>query len=420
MDARTIISALFGLLISHYTSANTACFPGVYSDGKANVVVVHKKSSDAELAFLTLNGFFGKINSDHDIFLCQPGAIHLNNDKAEPLNVVALRRTLTTFISANTQLTGELIEPLNVIQTTNPLVVMVHGSEQEPAIGNSRALLMAGMGLSVFVYDKRGTGQSKGIYTQNFELLAEDAAAAMDHARSIVTAPNKRTGFWGRSQGGWVAPLAATLTPVDFVVVSYGLIASPIEEDLDQMLLEAEKQRLDDIQRDQIRRLSNTTAKILVSDFKAGLGELEKLRKEFKAQQWINHINGEYSGAMLRMSDDKLRRVGHALFDNLELIWNYESTPAIKTLSSPVLWIIAEEDREAPAQRTLQELKILKKHNSRLTIYTFPNTDHGMYEFKELPDGSRNKIRITNGYFRLIAEWIHEKDLPYSGNGFLN
>ena len=56
MDARTIISALFGLLISHYTSANTACFPGVYSDGKANVVVVHQKSSDVELAFLTLNG----------------------------------------------------------------------------------------------------------------------------------------------------------------------------------------------------------------------------------------------------------------------------------------------------------------------------------------------------------------------------
>ena len=85
-----------------------------------------------------------------------------------------------------------------------------------------------------------------------------------------------------------------------------------------------------------------------------------------------------------------------------------------------MLWIIAEEDREAPAQRTLQELKILKKHNSRLTIYTFPNTDHGMYEFNELPDGSRDNIRITNGYFRLIAEWIHEKEKPYSGTGYLN
>jgi pimeloyl-ACP methyl ester carboxylesterase len=235
----------------------------------------------------------------------------------------------------------------------------------------------------------------------------------------LVTGRIKRKGFWGASQGGWVAPLAATLTPVDFVVVSFGLIASPIEEDLDQMLLEAQQQQLDASQLKQIRRLSKMTAKILVSNFNTGFVELEKLRTELKAQSWSGKINGEYSGAMLRMGDKELRRIGRAYFDNLELIWNYESIPALKKLQVPILWIVAEKDREAPIQRTLQALNLLKKSNSALSAYIFPDTDHGMYEYNELPDGSRNNTRVTNGYFRLITEWIHEKEQPYSGNGLL-
>jgi pimeloyl-ACP methyl ester carboxylesterase len=398
-----------------------SCMPGVYSDGQTNVVVLYEKTNDSKkTGYLTLDGAFGDIDSASLPFRCQSKALRLNTDAASVLKKIPLRQTLTTFISANTRLAGELIEPLNSLNKNSPLVVMVHGSEQEPAIGNTRARLLAGMGITVFVYDKRGTGQSSGFYTQNFPLLAEDAAAAMHHARSMLPGENRRAGFWGASQGGWVAPLAATLTPADFIVISYGLVASPIEEDLDQMLLEAEQKNFSAYQLGKIHRLSEATAKILLSGFTNGLTELQTLRVELASQPWVNSIHGEYSGAMLRMSDEKLRRLGRPLFDNLELIWDHEAMPVLEHLAIPILWIIAEKDREAPVRRTLQALNTLGKQNTLLETYIFPDTDHGMYEFTELPDGRRSKVRITDGYFRLVAEWINEKKIPYSGHGFKN
>lgn len=406
---------------THLTSPKdlpkTACLPGVYSDGQANVIVLHEtKHASKKMRYLTLDGLFGDIDSD-SLFQCQSDVIRMNNETAPALSRIPLRRTLTTFISATTRLAGELIEPLHTLPENSPLVVMVHGSEQEAAIGNTRAPLLAAMGITVFVYDKRGTGQSSGVYTQNFALLAEDAAVAMNHARAMLP-ESRRTGFWGESQGGWVAPLAATLTPADFVVISYGLVASPIEEDLDQMLLEAAQKNFNAHQLRQIHRLSAITANVLRSRFTVGLDELETLRTESVTQDWINGIRGEYSGAMLAMRDAELRRIGSALFDNLELVWDYEAVPVLEKLEIPMLWIIAEKDREAPVKRTLQALSILKRKNAMLDTYVFPHADHGMYEFKELSDGSRVPLRIADGYFRLIVDWINGKEKPLSGRGF--
>ena len=69
----------------------------------------------------------------------------------------------------------------------------------------------------MFVYDKRGTGKSTGRFTVDFSELADDAIAAVAQARKLL--PNVPVGLMGESQGGWIAPLAAARSPVDFVVV---------------------------------------------------------------------------------------------------------------------------------------------------------------------------------------------------------
>ena len=97
------------------------------------------------------------------------------------------------------------------------------------------------------------------------------------------------------------------------------------------------------------------------------------------------------------------------MFDNLELIWDYDSRPAIAKLKMPQLWILAESDREAPPATTLQALNQLRAEGSDLAIYSFPATDHGMVEFTEAADGTRSYGRITEGYFRLLADWIKGK-----------
>ena len=59
---------------------------------------------------------------------------------------------------------------------------------------------------------------------------------------------------------------------------------------------------------------------------------------------------------MLRMQDRDLRRVGRAVFDNLELIWDYDAEHTLKQLSLPCSGSWPARDREAPAQASLASL----------------------------------------------------------------
>ncbi len=78
---------------------------------------------------------------------------------------------------------------------------MVHGSEN-PAIGNVYPYMLVAQGVSVFVYDKRGTGASEGDYTQNFELLADDAAAApLEHRAADWRQAVLKSGLLRRKSG---------------------------------------------------------------------------------------------------------------------------------------------------------------------------------------------------------------------------
>ncbi|HTF96565.1 MAG TPA: alpha/beta hydrolase [Cellvibrio sp.] len=354
------------LLMCFRLDVNAKCTPGIYSDDSENVAVLRNKSTatGSQFVYLTLDGLFGDVDSQNFPFQCNENFLRLNSSIRSVLRPVAIRRITTSFTSANTRLVGELIEPQE-LSKKYPLVVMVHGSEQTAAIGNAKARLMVALGIAVFVYDKRGTGESEGFYTQNFELLATDAAAALEHARKLAGDRFGRAGFWGESQGGWVAPLAGNRSSADFVVVGYGLTSSPIDEDLDQMLLEAESQGLSKKHVQQIKKLSVITAKILTSNFERGLKELETLKKILHSESWTKTIHGEYSGAMLRMNKDDLRRFGPALFDNLELIWNYDSTAVLEKTDIPMLWIVADKDREAPAKRTITVLTGLKKQKAK-------------------------------------------------------
>src|SRR6266567_9567277 len=111
------------------------------------------------------------------------------------------------------KLAGRLVLPKG--DNAIPIVVFVHGAERESA-RDSYALqrLLPAEDIGAFVYDKRGTGGSEGTYTQDFETLADDAVAAMREARRIAGRRCARIGYQGGSQGGWVAPLAATRGPV--------------------------------------------------------------------------------------------------------------------------------------------------------------------------------------------------------------
>ena len=104
-----------------------------------------------------------------------------------------------------------------------PAVVIIHGSRESYRDRNWYLTLSSYMqknGVAVLLPDKRGSEKSEGDwYTSSFEDLATDTLAAVDFMKSQEIVEVSRIGIIGMSQGGIIAPIAASQSPdLDFVV----------------------------------------------------------------------------------------------------------------------------------------------------------------------------------------------------------
>lgn len=414
-----------GLLSLSFSAAGfaapVACSYGVYGvAGKPPVVISNPTSTGEQAAerYTFLDGHRGDVNGADAPVRCERGVVSVRQDNGQYATQPkwALRETPTRFKSHGTELAGVLIEP-EQSSGKPPLVVFVHGSEKTPGIGGYYPYMFAAQGLAVFAYDKRGTGASGGDYTQHFELLAEDAAAAMEQARKLAAGRVSRMGFFGGSQGGWVAPRAAALSHADFVEVGFGLVMTPLEEDQQQAVVEMQEKGYDAAAIARVREVTDATGAVMASHFTAGYDQLAAVKRKFANEPWLHTIEGEFTGELLAEDEADLRRTGAPRYDNLNIDWHYDAIAAIRALGIPQLWVLAGEDRDAPEALTRERLTALKREGKPIELVVYPHTDHGMYEFVQDKDGPRHVTRITDGYFRLLADWIRQQDRPPYGTG---
>ena len=83
--------------------------------------------------------------------------------------------------------------------------------------------------------------------------------------------------------------------------------------------------------------------------------------------------------------------------------------PVLANLEVPQLWILGGQDRDAPPGETVRRLAVLRRSGRPITTVVFPNADHGMYEFKTLPNGARVSTRQPEGYFILMRDFIKSR-----------
>ena len=108
-----------------------------------------------------------------------------------------LQISRTSFESARTRLCGKLVMPVG--GDAAAIVVWVEGSNDDPSTDDlDWQFLLPLKGIGVFVYDKRGTGESQGEISADFYVRAADTAAAVNEARRL--APRvPRVGVFGGS-----------------------------------------------------------------------------------------------------------------------------------------------------------------------------------------------------------------------------
>lgn len=69
------------------------------------------------------------------------------------------------------------------------------------------------LGMAVLLYDRRGNGTSTGSENVPYQTLADDGIAGAKVLRAMPRIDPKRVGYWGISQGGWLAAFAAVRDP---------------------------------------------------------------------------------------------------------------------------------------------------------------------------------------------------------------
>mgnify|MGYP002804156811 FL=1 len=301
-----------------------------------------------------------------------------------------------------TRLTGRLILPPGA--GSAPIIVEVHGSEGANALDfNVFQRLAPASGVGVFVYAKRGSGGSEGRYTQDFDILADDAAAAVTEARRLAGRRAGRVGLHGGSQAGWVAPLAASRTPVDFVIVDYGLAYSPLtqESDLVAQGLKARGWGPDVLA--QARDITDAMGAFVASNSAVGYEGLDAVRARYGAAPWFADVKGGFTGMLLNATNDQIRAILPQY--DVGTSWTYDPLPVLSGLNAPMLWILAGEDAKAPPEATRQRLIDLSARGRPITVMQYPGTDHGLTRFETAPDGARTSLGNPPGYFQAVLDW---------------
>lgn len=301
-----------------------------------------------------------------------------------------------------TRLVGRLILPPGHAKV--PVVVLVHGSEQDSALtfdAMQREFPAAGVG--AFVYDKRGTGSSDGKYTQDFSVLANDAVAALNEARRLAGTRAERVGFRGGSQGGWVAPLAATRSKVDFVIVGYGLAISPLEEDREAVAFQMKLKGYDQSVIDKAWELSDAVGLILSSELTDGFDQLEAAKAKYSNEPWYKDVRGDFSYLVLPMNTAEIREKGKAYMWHTP--WHYDAMPVLANLHTPQLWQLGEDDIDAPSGETLRRLASLQAKGLPITTALFSHAEHGITEYELDAKGERISTRYSAGYMQMAIDY---------------
>ncbi|MEM6531530.1 MAG: alpha/beta hydrolase [Myxococcota bacterium] len=315
-------------------------------------------------------------------------------------------RTRSSFPGREgTQLLGELVAPVG--DGPFPLLVHIGGSERSGSVGRVwLPYMLAAQGIASFVYDKRGVGGSDGEYTQDFQVLGADAAAAVTAARAALGKRLDWLGVIGFSQGGWVGPIAATQVDVDGVLVGFGLAVSPTDEEISEVRARVIAAGHDVATVDRAAEFAAASVRVADSDFADGLDQLEALKSEAEADGWLSAIGSDGISGALASNPVFFVRLLWGFFD-ADTSWRFAPADTLRSLNVPQLWLLGGQDRDAPSAQTQHILGELAASGLDVQLRVFPTADHGLIERVGGPDGPA--ARYVDGYAQAIAEFVRAK-----------
>lgn len=393
------------------------CLLGPYALTNERVITITGDAGlQRGLQYTLSDGEFGALRETADGRYAAPGkpdfSLRFEPCEAQALQVsdsgvsarakrVPLKTLETDFKNGDVTLHGKLVMPPS--GQADAIAVWIGGSNNNPETDDLVwPYELARRGVGVFVYDKRGAGASTGSLSADFHVRASDTVAAVAEARRL-SPKVRRFGVIGASQGGWVAPLTARSTSLDFVVVAYGAAESVTAQDREIVEGQLRRAGYDEAVIATSRELTATTRRIVLSNFTEGFDELAALKARYGKAPWVAAIQPRsYTGLLLSMPSIDPKALGPSPAQGLS--FDFEPRPVIETIASRQLWLLGGSDHQAPNVETQHILSDIQKSRRDLDMVVFPAAQHGLFEVTKVSD--RPRYAYSKGLFDLVSRWI--------------
>jgi uncharacterized protein len=297
-----------------------------------------------------------------------------------------------TFRNGDVVLAGTVLMPRG--RPPFPGIVLVHGDGPETRDGyRFLAEEFADRGIAALIYDKRGVGESGGRFPARFDELAGDAAAAVRYLRGRGDIDDERVGLWGGSQGGWIAPLAASSPEahVRFVVVKAGPAIGPAALARWKSVHRVQQAGYSPEVVARVNKLMDIQFEILRSG--SGWPQLEQEVRGARGEPWLPLV------AILRHSSwqSSWMTYGRDI--------DFDPAGSLSRVDAPMLWLLGEQDPETPLDATLATLDTLKRSGKNITVKVFPGADHQL----ELPRTIETRPNYAPGYIETTMDWVAQQ-----------
>lgn len=303
------------------------------------------------------------------------------------------------FVSDGAELSGTLHLP----RSSRPVaaVVVTHSASsplRSASLYDHLRTMLPPLGIAVFVYDRRGSGQSGTVTAGgNFALLASDAVAA---ARTLARDPRidaKRIGTWGLSQGGWISPLAAA-NGSDFAFVV--AVSAPVVTADAQMTFSSTNHLLANgyPQREIDKMVATRKA---VDAYMRGAGTkaaAQALVDRAKAKPWFKYT---YMGETVR--DREVERWRKEI----------ENDPManLQRVRVPMLVLYGAHDAVVPVELSNQRLRAIAATMPKMTVHVVASADHAMQTAADQtvtldPKNDGADFPNSSEYFGILSAWL--------------
>jgi pimeloyl-ACP methyl ester carboxylesterase len=314
---------------------------------------------------------------------------------------IPIRQEEVTFKNGDVTLAGTLVIPAS--KGKHPAIVFTHGGgPQLREVMWGLGYLYAARGFVVLSYDKRGVGKSTGNWREaSFEDLADDAVAAAKFLQSRTDVAPRQIGFWGLSQGGWIAPLAASRFPdAAFAIALSGGGLSPAETELFDTEYELTKAgyAANEV-KDALtfQRLKNEIIASPASNDK--WDEYARARAIAKDKKWFRHQGIDVYGAEKR--DD-------GFWTFMRRFYAYDPAPTLRASKAPLLAIFGELDTPEGVKAEVRAIEQIMNQAGRrdYLVKVYPSAVHNLMEVpRDNPNEYVRLKRFPPGFFETMVDW---------------